>query len=326
MNPLLSIAVPVRNGENFLEQCLESIRTANRGRFEVVVSNNRSSDGTAAILERFLAIMPELKVIQTPRDFGPSENFNFVASQCSGKWVKFLCHDDLMFPNAIDHIEAAIGTTTERTALIGNREVYLFRSGGQSAPLIPLDSPLQVLAFNGLDYVEKAVAGKCAVPGISTACVRRSVFEEVEGFNLRYLHMDTFLWHELLLDYDYVRIENALVLNRVHGGQITASVRKSNRSMQEHREFWPTFLQKLEMRKKPSLKTVVKLKSKWLFVASRDAAIYFRRGELAQAVRILASTKGYLPVAILGFLRALLKESQRVKEFGSQVSNDEVYS
>jgi glycosyltransferase involved in cell wall biosynthesis len=270
--------------------------------------------------------MPELRVVETPGDFSPSENFNYVAHNCSGKWVKFLCHDDLLLPNAIDILEAATGIATEKTALIGNGEVHLFKSGYQSEPEIPFDSPPHMKEYNGLEYLEMVVGGRAEVPNISTACVNREMFGAVKGFDPRWLHMDTFLWHKMLLNYDYIRITNALNVNRIHGGQITVFVRKANRSMKEHREYWREFAGEWERRKKLSWKTKAKLRSKWLLVAGYDAAIFWRKGDHKSASRVLGSAGIFLPVAVLTFLRALGKERKRVKELESHVPIDQIYS
>jgi len=55
--------------------------------------------------------------------------------------------------------------------------------------------------------------------------------------------MDTFLWLQLLTVWDYLYIPRPLTTNRIHGRQVAVSTRSSLRSVQDHRRFWPGYLE-----------------------------------------------------------------------------------
>lgn len=52
MRPLISIIVPVYNGENFIEKCIKSILNQSLNELQIIIVNDGSSDNTAAILEK----------------------------------------------------------------------------------------------------------------------------------------------------------------------------------------------------------------------------------------------------------------------------------
>ena len=63
-SPLVSVIVPVFNGEQFLTRCLDSIFAQTMPDFEVLVVNDGSTDETASILAEYAAARPELTVIE----------------------------------------------------------------------------------------------------------------------------------------------------------------------------------------------------------------------------------------------------------------------
>ncbi|MBK7769817.1 MAG: glycosyltransferase [bacterium] len=81
--PLVSLGLPVYNGENYLRQALESLvaQTWQGGRFEqleIVISDNASTDGTAAICREFAARDPRVRYFRQGKNIGAGPNYNFV--------------------------------------------------------------------------------------------------------------------------------------------------------------------------------------------------------------------------------------------------------
>ena len=63
-NPIVSVIVPVHNAEKYLEQCLESILGQTLGDIEVICVNDRSTDGSAEILDGFAEKDPRLSELR----------------------------------------------------------------------------------------------------------------------------------------------------------------------------------------------------------------------------------------------------------------------
>ena len=54
MYPLISVIVPVYNGQDYLENCIESIEAQNYPNVEIIVVNDGSTDGTGRICEELV--------------------------------------------------------------------------------------------------------------------------------------------------------------------------------------------------------------------------------------------------------------------------------
>lgn len=102
MKPLVTIGVPVRNGERFLSRALESHLSQTYSHFELVVSDNASSDRTAEILEAFARRDARIRVINQPEALGIFENFLSVLERARGEYFMWAAHDDQWTQEFID--------------------------------------------------------------------------------------------------------------------------------------------------------------------------------------------------------------------------------
>jgi glycosyltransferase involved in cell wall biosynthesis len=97
--PKVSIGLPVYNGEQFLVQAIESVLKQTYGDFELIISDNASTDGTQAICERYAAQDGRIKYHRHLENKGATWNFNHVFGLAKGKYFSWLAHDDVLGPD-----------------------------------------------------------------------------------------------------------------------------------------------------------------------------------------------------------------------------------
>lgn len=100
-NPRVTIGLPVHNGERFLEAALDSIMAQDFTDFELIVSDNASTDGTAEILRARAAKDPRMMVYWNETNLGGAANFNRVLGLARGEYFRWAGHDDLMDPGML---------------------------------------------------------------------------------------------------------------------------------------------------------------------------------------------------------------------------------
>lgn len=100
--PLVSIGVPVYNGENYLRSALESLRRQTFENFEVLISDNASSDSTAAICREFVDSDDRFKYERRPSNIGAAANYNRTFEMARGRYFKWLAHDDWCEPTFLE--------------------------------------------------------------------------------------------------------------------------------------------------------------------------------------------------------------------------------
>ncbi|GAI77161.1 unnamed protein product [marine sediment metagenome] len=97
--PLISIGLPVFNGEKYLDETLNSIMTQTYFNFELIISDNASTDLTQQICRSYEAKDNRIKYYRNKKNIGASKNFNLVYKLSSGEYFKWAAHDDILDPN-----------------------------------------------------------------------------------------------------------------------------------------------------------------------------------------------------------------------------------
>ena len=97
-SPQVGIGLPVFNGEGYLEEALDSILAQTHKDFELIISDNASTDRTRQICRTYAAHDPRVRYYRNKENLGASRNFNRVFELSSGKYFKWAAHDDLLAP------------------------------------------------------------------------------------------------------------------------------------------------------------------------------------------------------------------------------------
>ena len=97
--PLVSVGVPVFNGEAFLEDAIRSALAQTLGDLELILCDNASNDRTAEICSDHAARDPRVRYFRNPRNLGAAANYNLAFSHARGRYFKWLAHDDRMLPS-----------------------------------------------------------------------------------------------------------------------------------------------------------------------------------------------------------------------------------
>lgn len=100
--PTVSIGLPVYNGEQYIRQTLESILAQTFTDFELIISDNASTDATGEICEEFAAKDDRVRYYRAAENFGAAWNHNIVFEKASGKYFKWSACDDLCEPTFIE--------------------------------------------------------------------------------------------------------------------------------------------------------------------------------------------------------------------------------
>jgi glycosyltransferase involved in cell wall biosynthesis len=111
VRPSVSVIVPVRDGAAFLGEQLAALAGQQYGgRWEVLVADNGSTDGSADIARSFVARLPTLRVLDASARRGAGAARNIAAKSALGSVLAFCDADDVVASGWLDaHAEAAAG-------------------------------------------------------------------------------------------------------------------------------------------------------------------------------------------------------------------------
>jgi glycosyltransferase involved in cell wall biosynthesis len=92
--PLVSIGLPIYNGEKFLRQALDELLGQDYPEIEIVASDNSSIDRTQEICQEYAQRDRRIRYLRQPKNRGPHWNFNFVLQEAKGEYFMWAATDD----------------------------------------------------------------------------------------------------------------------------------------------------------------------------------------------------------------------------------------
>ena len=101
--PLVSIVVPVYNGETFLEKCLQSIIRQSYTNIEIIIVNDGSTDNTSLIIDRYVDLDKRIIGLKQKNE-GPALARKKGLEIAKGKYVQYLDSDDCLHEKAIEYL------------------------------------------------------------------------------------------------------------------------------------------------------------------------------------------------------------------------------
>jgi len=185
-NPLISICIPTYNRVMQLEKCLNSIysQIGNDSLFEVLVSNNNSSDSTEDVINKYLNLYDNLIYNKNEINIGPDKNIAITIEKSKGKYMILHGDDDYFKENTIYPLMDVINNNSESSLLFIN----------------VLSNKDNVAIYNGVNEFLQATS--IAASFISSIIIKREAFNKIKE---PFKYIDTsfnqiYLQYSILLD------------------------------------------------------------------------------------------------------------------------------
>ena len=99
---LVTIGIPVYNGELLMKKCIESVLSQTYENFELIISDNASTDSTPDICKEFLKKDNRITFVRQNENMGQNWNFNFPLEKANGEYFVWLVADAILLPEFIE--------------------------------------------------------------------------------------------------------------------------------------------------------------------------------------------------------------------------------
>jgi len=122
--PLVTLGMPAYNSERYIAASLDSLLAQDLGDFELVISDNASTDGTSDICRSYAARDARIRYLRQPRNIGAVANWNYLVHAARGTYFRWSSSNDLCAPDLLRRCVEALEADTSlvlcygRTALI----------------------------------------------------------------------------------------------------------------------------------------------------------------------------------------------------------------
>ena len=237
--PIVSICIPVFNGEAYLRDCLESALSQTHSNFELVVVDDGSTDGTVAIVEDYIRHDSRIALYRNGRNLGLVANWNRCVALSHGEWVKFLFQDDFLQPLCL---EGMLASRRPGVPLIVCRRDAKYEGGvaqefeAEYARCVAVwdiarqfPGHLLVTADDFAAYMLRNPVDNCIGEPTATL-VHRSAFDQFGLFNPRLIQIPD--WEhaaKIAVGTGFCYVDEPLATFRVHGAGCTAKNKTTRR-------------------------------------------------------------------------------------------------
>ena len=96
--------MPLFQAERYLEKTLDSILAQTYSDFELLISDNASTDATAEICRRYMAVDSRISYVRNEQNMGAAYNYNRVIHLARGEFFKHAAYDDLLAPTYLERL------------------------------------------------------------------------------------------------------------------------------------------------------------------------------------------------------------------------------
>src|SRR5690348_7532956 len=111
--PAVSVGLPVYNGALYLSRAVDSLLAQSFGDFEIIISDNASTDDTERICRAYAARDPRIRYVRSDTNRGLLWNFRRVLELARAPYFKWMAHDDECEPDllrrCVDELDADPG-------------------------------------------------------------------------------------------------------------------------------------------------------------------------------------------------------------------------
>ena len=106
--PRLTVGLPVYNGELYLAESMNALLGQTYEDFELVISDNASTDSTSDICREYAKLDSRIRYIRQEQNIGLINNHNFLIRQASGEFFKLAAHDDIYARTLLERLVEAL--------------------------------------------------------------------------------------------------------------------------------------------------------------------------------------------------------------------------
>lgn len=119
MTPAITVGIMTYNYGRFLAQAIESVQSQSQQEWELIISDDASTDDTPAVVQPFLRD-PRIRYVRHETNLGQANNWAFLVSQGQAPTVAVLHADDYWLPGTLETVLAAFENNYELDLLYGN--------------------------------------------------------------------------------------------------------------------------------------------------------------------------------------------------------------
>ncbi len=297
IEPRVSLCIPAYNHGRFLRASIGSALAQSFAQTEIVVSDNASTDDTAAIAREFAASDARVRYEPVAEHLPMDANFNRCLALARGEYIKFLAADDMLEPHCVERLLEALRRRPQARLAACARRAFGEAAGAGRV--------LRYAATEVQCAAEQAIR-RCFFHGNLIGEPTAVLFRRADagaGFSADYLQLvDLEYWFRLLEGGEFAFVPEVLCAIREHDAQATRRSLATGRVSADRERLFTAFSDKPSLRATLPERLLWDFRMAWSVQLERaaghtrapSAAVYYQglRLPMTAAARCAAAIRG----------------------------------
>ena len=204
--PLVSVLMTAYNREKFIAEAIESVLSSTYNNFELIIVDDCSTDATVRIARVYETKDHRVKVYVNSKNLGQFANRNMAASYATGKYIKYVDSDDIIYPHSLAFMASIMESFPD--CGLG----FCHTNGNSKWPLPHKYTSNEI-------YKEHYFGGGILFTGPVGTIIRRNAFEATGGFELFGMPSDNHFSLKIAARFPVVSMYRDLFWWRTHNDQ-----------------------------------------------------------------------------------------------------------
>lgn len=214
---IVSIILPVYNGENYLYQAIESILYQSYTNFELIIVNDCSTDASLSIAIDFQNKDHRIQIINNPQNLKLPASLNIGHKAAKGDYLTWTSHDNLLKPN---FLELLLSEVIKHKALV----VY--------SNFDVIDDKGKIIREHSAEPANQLLFGNT----VGTSFLyKREVYDALKGYNKSlFLVEDYDFWLRASMLFPLVKVNENVYAYRLQKQSLTTAIQKDGQTKKKH--------------------------------------------------------------------------------------------
>ena len=215
----ISIIIPLFNAENYLQECLESVRKQTFHDWECIIADDGSTDKSIQIATEFVNADNRFKMFSIEHSGNPQNVRHFARLNATGDWLLDLDADDFLAPNCLEKLIERQKQTNADVVLL---QLNLFdNETDQTLQKIPTTSFDFAQLCSG-DQAVMLTVGQWEIP--NNGLFRKDLYNLQENYSSNLLNLDEYAQRIVLFNAKTVAFSDAGYFYRQHDQSLTKHI------------------------------------------------------------------------------------------------------
>lgn len=212
MSALVSVILPVYNGEQFLRDSIDSIIAQSYSNWELLILDDCSTDRTAIIANEYATKDHRIKYFRNEKNLQLPENLNRGFSLAKGTYLTWTSDDNRYLPEALQRMVSVLDNHPEADFVFASCKIINAEGNGIDYISVTSDSPKWIVGINSV--------GACFL-------YTRTVYEQIGNYDPELKLVEDFdYWQRIFCRFIAIPLNEILYEYRWHKGALTSTMKK----------------------------------------------------------------------------------------------------